>query len=123
MAFVPLLVECTSDLYTQPDEIVPWESQELQTQFLDREEEGDSEQQKKHKRMIHQRSFFVADEEAMRTGYVLWVHIDQFGNVLQSNRVQPLLFGALGGPDSMLSLGDLGVGYEDGRLDAGMSAR
>lgn len=116
-------MECTSDLYTQPDEIVPWESQELQTQFLDREEEGDSEQQKKHKRMIHQRSFFVADEEAMRTGYVLWVHIDQFGNVLQSNRVQPLLFGALGGPDSMLSLGDLGVGYEDGRLDAGMSAR
>ena len=32
--------------------------------------------------MVHQRSFFVADEEAMRTGYVLWVHIDQFGNVL-----------------------------------------
>jgi hypothetical protein len=70
--------------------------------------------------MLHQRSFFVADEEAMRTGYVLWVHIDQYGIPLQQNRVQPLLFEALGGRDGGVSLGDLGVGYEDGRLDAGM---
>jgi hypothetical protein len=69
--------------------------------------------------MIHQRSFFVADEVAMRTGYVLWVHMDQYGNVVQKNRVQPMLFRALGGDDWTLSLGELGVGYEDGRLDAG----
>jgi len=120
---VPLLVEFPpSGLYIQPDEIVPWESRELQTQFLDREQEGDSEEQKKHKKMFHQRSFFVADEEAMQTGYVLWVHLDQFGSVLQRNRVQPMLFGALGGPDMRLSLGELGVGYEDGRLNAGMCA-
>jgi hypothetical protein len=121
IAFVPLLVEFNSDLYVQPDEQVPWETEELQVQFMDREEEGDSEEQKKHKLMVHQRSFFVADEEAMRTGYVLWVHLDQFGNVVQKNRVQPLLFGALGGPDLRLSLGELGVGYEDGRLNAGTS--
>jgi hypothetical protein len=119
LAFVPQLVECHLNLYVQPDENAAWESQELQAQFLDKEEKGDSEEQKRHKRMVHQRSLFVADKEAMRTGYVLWVHLDQFGNVVQRNRVQPLLFGALGASDRQLSLGELGVGYEDGELEAG----
>ncbi|PMD15156.1 hypothetical protein NA56DRAFT_664047 [Hyaloscypha hepaticicola] len=118
LSFFPLLIEVTSDLYVQPDALIPWSSPDLQSQFLDKEQEADTEETKKHKRMIHQRSFFVADEEAMRTGYVLWVHMDQYGNVVQKNRVQPMLFGALGGADWAVSLGELGVGYEDGRLDA-----
>jgi hypothetical protein len=62
--------------------------------------------------MVHQRSFFVADEEAMRTGFVLWVPVDQFGEEVLRNRVQPMLLGALG---------EVGVGcYQDGRLEAGM---
>ncbi len=109
----------TSDLYVEPDALIPWSSPDLLSQFLDKEQEGDTEETKKHKRMIHQKSFFIADEEAMRTGHVLWVHMDQYGNVVQKNRVQPMLLGALGGADWTVSLGELGVGYENGRLDGG----
>lgn len=77
LAFIPLLTEThcnlTSPLYPQPEETTPCTSRELQAQLQGGREEGhDTEEQRKHKRMFHQRSFFAADDEAMRTGYVLW---------------------------------------------------
>ncbi|MCJ1468155.1 hypothetical protein MMC07_006783 [Pseudocyphellaria aurata] len=38
---------------------------------------------------LGQKHFFVADAQAMLTGYLLWVHVDEFGGAVQRNRIQP----------------------------------
>lgn len=43
----------------------------------------------------------------MLTGYLLWVHVDEFGNAVQRNRVQPAHLLTIGGRRG------LGMGLEE----------
>lgn len=59
--------------------------------------------------------FYVADAEAMCTGYILWIQPDQYGNSLQRNCIQPWSLGVI---DNMktngFKLSELRFGHEDG---------
>ncbi|KAF4624223.1 hypothetical protein G7Y89_g13948 [Cudoniella acicularis] len=77
LAFVPILTELETSRYSYPDENTPWEDKQLQF-YLNLPTEGDSEDVTKEKRMKGQRNFFVAGSEALATGYILWIHLDEF---------------------------------------------
>lgn len=113
-AFVPVMLEFPGGFYDEND--VPWDSEDLRAQFLDAPEPGDPQEVLMEKRMIHQRHFFIADHEAMTSGQVLWVHVDQFGEALQRNRVEPEALTSIRGYKANgLSLEEIGVGYRDGQ--------
>ncbi|KAB2578938.1 hypothetical protein DBV05_g2490 [Lasiodiplodia theobromae] len=97
LAFAPVLVEFQDALYE--DDEVEWDDPQLQGMFLDRD-------------------FYVADARAMETGWLLWVHLDQYGNFVQTNRVLPgMLQGIMGFRSNGLTLGEMGVGYQEGQVD------
>jgi hypothetical protein len=122
LAFVPVMLEFAGAFYEQDE--VAWDSEDLQQDFLDVPEAGDSDEILKEKRMIHQRYFYIADQQAMTFGLILWVHVDEFGEVLQRNRVRPGdLITIRGYKASGLSLDEMGVGYQDGRAFAPKTRR
>lgn len=65
------------------ESIFDWESSEVQEQLWDPELPDIITQR------VHQRPLFIADRQAMRTGFLLWLQPDEFGQVSQQNRIQP----------------------------------
>lgn len=117
LAFVPGLVETTADAYrNQHFDLQNDHSADLTgiPKHI-----GNSEDRNKELSMrANQRSFYVADAEALVSGYVLWVHIDEFGRIAQRNSVRATDLAAF---TKLIkrgsSLAEMGVGYQDGRVD------
>lgn len=86
-AFFPGLLDSLHDEYI--DDYCSWDSEELQKKLFgnpERLKNGISEEDLHSSSHLH---FFVADQEAMRTGFIRWVIPDHYGNALLSERVQP----------------------------------
>lgn len=85
-AFFPGLLTCNINPYTDWD-TYSYDSQEVQ-EFLFPSFMNDKMRQRNS-----QSPLFIADKEAMRTGYLLWLQPDQYGRPLQQNRIQPWSLG------------------------------
>jgi len=81
-------------------------------------DEGDPENIVKLKQAQDQRPVFVADQEALDTGYLLWVHFDEFGHILQRNRISvPDIMSNCGGHGDYFGPGHRAVGCQDGKVE------
>ncbi|MCJ1266260.1 hypothetical protein MMC22_006143 [Lobaria immixta] len=102
LAVAPVLIErVASGFYADLD--VPWDDPSLSSQFPSSRSSPPSPSTL----ASGQKHFFVADTHAMRTGYLLWVHVDEFGNAVQRNRIQPAHLLTIAGRRAM------GMGLED----------
>lgn len=116
LAFIPSLFDIRNVAYRECDEYESRESPAVQ-QTLHVPQVGDSDDEKKEKLMRTQRRFYIVDEEALDTGYILWVHFDQFGNIAQRNRVKLEYASKLTvATFDWRTLEELVVGYRDGKL-------
>lgn len=87
-AFAPVLLEDFNSLYG--DRGVEWDDPDLQARFFwMREPPGETGEGRMERESRGQRDFFVVDEEAMRTGWVLWLFVDEYGKVVQEERIRP----------------------------------
>lgn len=93
LAFAPVLIESIAALYTDLD--VPWTDPTLSAQFPPFPSSPFPPSPSTLARL--QQHFFVADAQAMLTGYLLWVHVDEFGGAVQRNRIQPAHMLAIAG--------------------------
>lgn len=117
LAFVPGLVEMTADAYQ--NQHIYYQRDDSAELIGVPKDSGSTEDCKKEFSMrANRRSFYVTDAEALVSGYVLWVHIDEFGRIAQKNRVRVVdlaNFTKLIKKGS--TLGEMGAGYKDGRVD------
>lgn len=78
LSFTPLLLEDFNGLYGDRD--IEWDSIDLQEHFFWMQEQpGETEERGRERACRGQRDFLVVDEEGMRTGWLLWVFVDQCG--------------------------------------------
>lgn len=60
----------------------------------------------------------MADAEALVSEYVLWVHLNEFGKIVQRNLIRAV---DLAGFTEMIKKGstldEMGIGYKNGRVD------
>jgi hypothetical protein len=84
-AFFPFLLSASGGAYE--DEDVPDDDPELQdTLYLTRFKETSSEEDRL---TCNQQYVFVANDRAFRSGFVEWWMVDEFGNALFRERIQP----------------------------------
>lgn len=86
-AYFPALLESGDPIYE--DEDVSFDSDEVQGRLFGTKQARDMGMAEEDLHSASQTYFFVADSEAMRTGYVRWVIPDQYGRPLFDERVQP----------------------------------
>lgn len=86
-AYFPALLESCNSTYE--DEDVSFDSKEVQGRLFGEQWQHEMGIAEEDLHSAAQTYFFVADNEAMRTGYVRWVIPDQYGRPLFDERVQP----------------------------------
>lgn len=84
-AFFPSLLEPDTYHYADPD--VPDDSPELLQALYMTDCEGTSSEEQRL--TAKQEWLFVADDQAMRTGFIEWRMLDEYGDALFRERIQP----------------------------------
>lgn len=84
-AFFPFLLEAQAEPYD--DDYYPDDSPEVQNAlYMTDRQESLSEEERLTMKQEH---YFIADDQAMRTGFIEWRMIDEFGHVRFRERIQP----------------------------------